>query len=168
MIKLFVQSHCIGSKKGEDFLKKLDIPYEKINLTYQPLFEDDVYEMTRLSNGLDQIINYNSEEFDKNPGLKDWLSKATKKEAISYILTNPNVLSYPIVMQTDNNKTPKVLMIGFDDKEWEKLEKDPGFFDYFINLNEKYIFKTCCIYDEVLKDEINLLVNTDRKSTNAK
>lgn len=162
MIKLYVQSNCLGSKKAEEFMKKYDIPYEKINLSYQPVNEDDVYDMARLSNGINEIINFNSEEFDKNPNLKDWILKSSKKEVISYILTNPNILSYPMVMQYDNTKTPKVFLNGFVDSEWLMLEKDPGFYDYFLNINKRYVFKSCCFYDEVLKDEINLLVNLDK------
>lgn len=157
MIKVYVKSNCIGSKKAEDFLKKLEIPYERINLSYQPIREEDVFQMMRLANSTFDIINLNSVEFEKNPDLKERLLKASKKEVISQVVKTPDLLSFPIALQDDNTKTPKVLIIGFKDSEWAKLEKDPGFYSVYENINKSYVFKSCCVFDEVLNDDINLL-----------
>lgn len=162
MLKIYVKSNCAGSKKAEELLKKLEVPYERINLSYQPIIEEDVYEMMSLSNSYLDIINLNSSYFgDDEEFKKDFISK-TKKEVVSEVLRNPNLLSFPIAMQYDSIKTPKVLIVGFTTSEWTRLENEPKFYNYYENVNKKYVFKSCCFFDEVLNDDINILYKTSK------
>lgn len=160
MLKVYVKSNCMGSKKAEDFLHKMQIAYDKVNVTYQPLDEDEIFIMARLANSVYEIINFNSEEFTKNPTLKDEIMHMSKKDVITYIMSNPNILSYPMALQFDNAKNGKVFIIGFNDNEWTRFEQNAGFNNYFLNFNKSFIFKTCCFFDDVLLDDINLMTKT--------
>lgn len=162
MLKVYVKSNCVGSKKAEDFLNKNEIPYERINVSYQPVLEDDLYAMSKLSENFLDVINLNAKFFHDNPAIKDSIKNMSKKEIISLAYKNLDILSYPIAMQSDYSKTEKVLVIGFSEFEWNRFEKDPGLYNYYTNVNKSFNFKSCCFYDEVLLDDINLLVNIDK------
>lgn len=156
MLKVFVKTNCIGSKKAEEFLAKNDIRYDRFNLSFTPLNEDDLYWMFKITESVIELVNPNSEEFLKDPTLKERFLQMDVKEQISTIINNPNLLSYPIGLQFDSLNHAKTLIVGFIDSQWIMFQKDAGFQNYYYNANNSFLFKTCCFYDEVKNDEINM------------
>lgn len=157
MVKLYVLSNCIGSKKAENFLTSISVAYEKINLSYQDLSEEHLYEMDKLSEGFMDIVNFNASYFESNPSEKERVAKLSKKDLLTFVRKNPCVLSFPIVMQSDSMNIEKVLMVGYGQAEWQRLENIPTHSTYYQNINKNYNFKSCCHFDEVKLDDINLL-----------
>ncbi len=165
MIRLFIKSNCLGSKKAEEFLKKNDIKYERINLSFTPIKEEILFLMQELVPNLSDLINFNSEFFEVNPDLKNHLMSVDKidrnKEILDFILQySSDALSFPIAFDISDNKKAGNLFVGFNDSEWKAfLEENSEFLDpVYSNINKSFIFKSCCFYDEVKKEDTDILV----------
>ena len=164
MIKLFIKSDCLGSKKAEDFFKKNDIRYERVNLSFVPMNEEVLFLMQELVPNLSDLINFNSEFFVVNPHLKEYLANISaidrNREILDFILKCPDALSFPIAFDIHDNKKPGNLFVGFNDSEWRAfLEENNEFSDpIYSNINRSFIFESCCFYDEVKKDDTDILV----------
>ncbi|MDE5545358.1 MAG: hypothetical protein K2I76_01970 [Malacoplasma sp.] len=164
MIKLFIKSDCLGSKKAEDFFKKNDIKYDRVNLSFTPMKEEFLFLMQEVAPNLSDLINFNSEFFVSYPHLKEHLFKISaidrNKEILDFILEYPEVLSYPIAFDVHDNKKPGNLLVGFNDSEWKVfLEENNEFLEpIYSNINKSFVFESCCFYDEVKKDDTDILV----------
>lgn len=162
MIKLFVKTKCLGCEKAENFLKKSDVRFERINLSYAPIEEEELFLMQKIvdDNNMLDIINFNS-KFFQNEQEKEELKKYRPRDVITFIMNNVDVLSFPIALEVDEKNEPKKLFIGYNDGEYKKIFDDEysTFETYYSNISKSYIFKHCCFYDEVELDDTNILVN---------
>lgn len=166
MIKLYVKSNCLGSQKAEKFLKKNDIRYERVNLSFVPLSEEKLFHMQAIiSPNVQDIINFNSMVFDGNEELKQQIMSSNLRDAITFIFRNVNCLSFPIAVDSDAKGKVKSVFVGFNEGDW-KLFNDKSYSDsldtYYSNTSKSYIFKSCCFYDEVANDDTNILVNLEK------
>ena len=165
MVKLFVKSNCLGSEKAENFLKKNDVRFERINLSYAPIDEEDLFSMQKVAddNNIYDIINFNSNFFQNEDQVNELKSKRPR-DVITFILSNVDVLSFPIALQLGDNNEPKKLFIGYNDGEYKKIFSDEysSLERYYSNISKSYIFGQCCFYDEVELDDTNILVNLSK------
>ncbi len=157
MVKVFVKTNCLGSQKAENLLKKLEVYYDRFNLSYQPISEEELFKMIKLAGSAFELINLNSQYFIDNPLVKERIGSMTIKELVTLIGKNPDILTFPIAIQDDAKKIEKVLLIGFVESEWERLTREPEPVAYYSNINKTFNFKSCCFYDEALLDDINLI-----------
>lgn len=160
MIKVFVKSNCIGSKKAEKFLNDLEVNYSRTNISYQTINENDLLDMySIIDNNTSDLINLTSSFFDDKQDLKEMIIKKrySKKEAITLITKNQDILNYPIVLKYNEQNDPIFLIIGYDNEELNNLLNYSQLEKRFLNFNKSFNLKKCCIFDEVLSDEINLI-----------
>lgn len=167
MIKLYVKSNCLGSQKAENFLKKNDIRFERINLSFIPLDEEELFKMQTVINpNIRDIINFNSDYFDNNPESKELMMQANLRDVITFIMKNIDALSFPIAVDADSRSGKvKSVFVGFNESEW-KILNDENYTEsldvYYTNCSKNYIFKSCCCFDEVANDNTNILVNLNK------
>ena len=152
MKKLFYISGCKASNYALDFIEKNNIIVDKSNLTYKPITEKDLLDMEALlPGGMIELVNLNS-EYLKELGYD--IRTLNKKELMYVIITNPMILSYPILLETTNNKNPIKLVIGFNPIEWNIFKDEPTSDRYYSNINKFYKFSTCCFFDETKNRKI--------------
>lgn len=164
MRKVYVLSGCEGSKKATDLLTEKSFNFVKKNLSFVKITESELIDISNLCpNGLIDIINPSSKKIQEL-GISEKYKNFSKLELMNLIMDNPDVISYPIVIQDNPNKKPKRLIIGFNPDEWTNhLYNDPNITTYYNNISSSYQFDGCCFYDK-LKDgkESEFDINPDQ------
>lgn len=147
MRMLYCLSNCRGSKLAEQFLTKHQFDYTKKNLSYARFTEVELLNLDQLiPGGVADLVNpYSSHLAALNVNYKS----LTKRDLIDLIVKNPQILSYPILLQTNGKLEPRKLVVGFNDYEWMIFEKEVKTSRYYNNLNKLYKFNSCCCFDEV-------------------
>ncbi len=157
---LYCLSNCRGSRIAEQFLTKHSYEIIKKNLSYEPIKDTELLDMDSLiPNGVIDLINPHSWYIVEN---KISYKNLSKRELIDLIIKNPQILSYPILLQTNGNKEPRKLIVGFNDQEWLIFEKEVKTTRYYNNLSKLYKFNNCCYFDEVNIENYNKTQNNGK------
>lgn len=140
MIKVFITGGCLGCRKTINFFKEHKIEFVKKDFSKTKLTPNELLDILSLSNdGFNDILSIRSKEYQTK---KTQINDLKLKQMIELIISNPMILSRPIIIQYDEKKEPFRLLVGYNSEDLEIfLRKNHK---KFFKLNKKCGFEKIC------------------------
>jgi regulatory protein spx len=133
-IKVYGVKGCTRYRKVIDFLNVNKLLFSTINLTTDKIDPNDIKDMLVLvSNGFNDIVSENSAIF-KQSNID--FNEMSFNDAISFIISHPQIIHRPIILQYYNSK-PIRLLIGYNKNDINVLLRDD---------NKIYFSSNPCIF----------------------
>jgi len=112
-LKVYEYKNCGTCKKALKFLDQKKVIYEKIPIREQPPSEKEILTMIDTFE-IDPKKLFNTSGSDyRELQIKDKLESMTKKEIISLLASNGNLIKRPFVL------SDKFGLVGFNEEEWK-------------------------------------------------
>ncbi|AEV95056.1 transcriptional regulator SpxA [Pediococcus claussenii] len=109
MVTLYTSPSCTSCRKARAWLEEHDIPYQERNIFSEPLNEDEIKQILRMTeDGTEEIVSKRSKVFQK---LHVNLEDLPLKQLIDLIQENPGLLRRPIMIDD------KRLQVGYNEDE---------------------------------------------------
>ncbi len=123
MVKIFITNGCLGCRKSIKFFQDNNVDFVKKDFSKTKLTKQELLDILSLSNnGFSDILSIKSKEYQTK---KNQINDLKLTEMINLIISNPMILSRPIVIQYDNNDKPFRLLVGYNASDIEIfLRKD--------------------------------------------
>ncbi|WP_077324855.1 transcriptional regulator SpxA [Virgibacillus siamensis] len=109
MVTLYTTPSCTSCRKAKAWLQEQEVSFTERNLFHEPLTEDEIKSILRLTeDGTDEIISKRSKVF-QNMDVN--LEQLPIKSLYNLIEKNPGILKRPII------KDKKRMQVGFNEDE---------------------------------------------------
>lgn len=109
MVELYSSPSCTSCRKAKAWLEENDIPYHEHNIFANPLSEEEIKDILKMTeNGTEEIISTRSKAF-KDLGIN--IDELKLDELIALIQNDSALLRRPIIMDD------KRLQIGYNEDE---------------------------------------------------
>ncbi|AXY25107.1 transcriptional regulator Spx [Suicoccus acidiformans] len=109
MVTLYITPSCTSCRKARAWLEEHDIPYEERNIFTDPLTEDEVKDILRMTeNGTEDIVSTRSKAYSQ---LNVELSELPLNDFFTLVKEQPGLLRRPILIDD------KRLQIGYNEDE---------------------------------------------------
>lgn len=112
---LFDYPKCSTVRKAKDWLNKQGISYKTRHIVNEPPTKEEIMELHQKSGlPLKRFFNTSGVRY-RELGLKDIIKTARDDELYDYLASDGMLIKRPIL--TDGKR----VLVGFKEKEWEKL-----------------------------------------------
>lgn len=109
MVKLYIAPSCTSCRKARAWLEEHEIPYTERNIFSEPLTEDEIKAILRMTEeGTEEIISTRSKAFQE---LNVDLDEIPLNDLFELIQNNPGLLRRPIILDD------KRLQVGYNEDE---------------------------------------------------
>lgn len=109
MVTIYTTPSCSSCRKAKAWLEEHHIDYTERKIVYDPLTEDEIKSILRLTDeGTEEIISTNSKAYQK---LNMDIDSLPLKELYQLLINNPKMLRSPILQDH------KRLQVGYNDEE---------------------------------------------------
>lgn len=109
MVKLHISPSCTSCRKARAWLEEHEIPYTERNIFSEPLTEDEIKAILRMTEeGTEEIISTRSKAFQE---LNVDLDEIPLNDLFELIQNNPGLLRRPIILDD------KRLQVGYNEDE---------------------------------------------------
>ena len=109
MVNLYISPSCTSCRKARAWLEEHDIPYTEKNIFSEPLTNDEIKAILRMTEeGTEEIISTRSKAFQE---LNVDLDEIPLNDLFKLIQDNPGLLRRPIILDD------KRLQVGYNEDE---------------------------------------------------
>ncbi|WP_174615798.1 transcriptional regulator SpxA [Virgibacillus ihumii] len=113
MVTLYTTPSCTSCRKAKAWLQEQGVPFQERNLFHEPLTEDEIKGVLRLTeDGTDEIISKRSKVFKT---IDVDVEQLPIKNLYSLIEKNPGILKRPII------KDERRMQVGYNEDEIRKF-----------------------------------------------